>query len=283
MAVRIVTDSTCDLPPEILKELDITVMPIYLLFGTDSYREGIDIDTNKFYQKLLHGSVYPTTSQPTPQDFRVAYKALAESGADGIICIHVSSKLSGAINAAEQAKKNPLPAIPIEVIDSQTLSLSLGVVVVAAARLAKMGKGLAEIAEAVRRIVTRNKVLIMFDTLEYLAKGGRIGKAHSLLGAILSVKPLVTVKDGELVPSCQARSRSKGKEKLLEFVNSFTDAADVFVAYSTTPDEARELADRITVCPPENIRTGQVGPVIASHGGPGLLGIAVRLKSPPLD
>jgi len=283
VAVRIVTDSTCDLPLDILKELDIAVLPMHLLFGTKSYREGIDISTDEFYQKMLHESVYPTTSQPTMQDFHSTFSQLSEAGADGIVCIHISSKLSGTVNSAEQAKKDPSLSIPIETIDSQTLSLGLGLVVSAAARMAKSGKNLMEITEAVHQAVARTKLLIMFDTLEYLAKGGRIGKANSLLGALLNVKPLVTTKDGEFVPSCQVRSYTKGKEKLLEFINGFTDAAEVFVAYSTTPDEAKELATHITVCPPENIRTSRVGPVIAAHGGPGLLGIAVRLKSNPPD
>lgn len=281
MAVRIVTDSTCDLPPEILKELDIAVLPTYLLFGTTSYRDGLDINTDEFYQKLLHEPVYPTTSQPTPQDFLAAFSRLSAAGADGIVSIHLSSKLSGTANAAEKARQDASLTLPIEVIDSQTLSFGLGLVVIAAARMAKAGKSLKEITEAVHHLLDRNKLLILFDTLEYLAKGGRIGKVSSLLGALLSVKPLATIKDGELVPSCQVRSRAKGKEKLLEFINSCPEAAEVFVAYSTTPDEAKELAAGITVCPPENIRVSRLGPVIAAHGGPGLLGIAIQLKSEP--
>jgi len=254
-------------------------MPNYLLFGTESYRDGIDIDTDRFYQKLLNESAYPTTSQPTPQDFRTAFSQLSEAGADGIVCIHISPRLSGTLNSAEQAKKNtPLP-IPIEIIDSQTLSFGLGLIACAAARMAKDGKCFEEITEAVRQMVTKTKLLIMFDTLEYLAKGGRIGKVNSLLGALLNVKPLVTTKDGEFVPSCQVRSHAKGKEKLLEFVNGVTDAAEVFVAYSTTYDEAQEMATRISVCPPEKICVSRLGPVIAAHGGPGLLGIAVRSES----
>ena len=278
MAVRIVTDSTCDLPSDIIRELNITVMPNYLLFGTESYRDGVDINTDEFYQKLLHESLYPTTSQPTPQDFRLAFNNLAEAGADGIVCIHISPRLSGTINSAEQARKNTPLTIPVEIIDSQTLSFGLGLITCEAARLAKDGQGIAEIAHAVHQMVSKTKLLIMFDTLEYLAKGGRIGKVNSLLGALLNVKPLVTTKDGEFVPSSQVRSHVKGKEKLLEFVNSVTDAAEVFVAFSTTYDEAQEMATRITVCPPERIHVSRLGPVISAHGGPGLLGIAVRSR-----
>ncbi len=278
MAVKIITDSTCDMSPELIKELGITVLPTYLLFGTQSYRDGVDISTDEFYQRLLHEPVYPTTSQPTPQDFVEAFKKLSAK-ADGIICIHISSKLSGTLNSAEQARKSTTVTTPIEIIDSQSVSMGLGLLVIAAARMAKAGKGLAEITEAVRRMVPQCQLFILFDTLEYLAKGGRIGKVKSLLGSILNVKPMVMVRDGELVPSGQVRSHAKGKDRLIEFANGFEDVADMCMIYSTTPDEARELADRITVFPRKNIYVMRVGPVIATHAGPGVLGIAVRTKS----
>ena len=283
MSVRIVTDSTCDLSPETIKALDITVLPIYLLFGTESYRDGIDINTEEFYHKLMHGSVYPTTSQPTPQDFSVAFNQLAQAGADGIICIHISVKLSGALNSAKQAKQNSSLAIPIEIIDSQTVSLGIGLIVSAAARMAKAGKSMAEITEAVHRMIACSTLLIVFDTLEFLAKGGRIGKVSSLLGTLLNIKPVVTIKDGELIPSGKVRSHAKGKERLLQFVNNLTDAEDIAVAYNTTPDEAKEIADLITVGTPKNISIDRLGSVISAHGGPGVLGIAVLRKSQPKD
>jgi len=283
VAVRIVTDSMCDLPPETIKELGIIIVPMHLLFGTKSYRDGVDISTDEFYQKLLYEPVYPTTAQPVPQDFLAAFSRLSEAETDGIICIHVSAKLTGAVNSAEQAKKNTPLKVPIAIFDSQSLSLGLGLIVRTAALMAKAGKTFTEITGAVHQMITHTKVLIMFDTLEYLAKGGRIGKAKSLLGAIINIKPLIALKDGEFVPSGQVRSYAKAKERLLEFANSSTEVAEVYVAYSTTPEEAQGLVGRITACPPENIRVGRVGPVIAAHGGPGLLGLAVRHKSQPPD
>jgi DegV family protein with EDD domain len=196
--------------PELIKELGITVLPTYLLFGTQSYRDGVDISTDEFYQRLLHEPVYPTTSQPTPQDFLMAFEKLSAK-ADGIICIHISSKLSGTLNSAEQARKSTTVATPIEIIDSQSVSMGLGLLVIAAARMAKAGKGMAEITEAVRRMVPQCRLFILFDTLEYLAKGGRIGKVKSLLGSILNVKPMVMVRDGELVPSGQVRSHARAR------------------------------------------------------------------------
>ena len=277
MAIKIITDSTCDLTPDLVKELGIINLPTYLMFGTKSYRDGIDITTDDFYQKLLHEPVYPTTSQPTPQDFLDAFNNNADI--DGIICINISGKLSGTINSAEQAKRLFTGKSPIEIIDSQTVSMGLGILVITAARMAKAGKSFAEISAAARAMVPRSRLLILFDTLEYLAKGGRIGKVKSLMGSILNVKPIVAIKDGELVPSGQVRNRAKGKDKLVDFANSFTDVAEMGILYSTTPDEAKELADRVTVCPRKNIYVNRVGPVLATHAGPGVLGIAVLLKS----
>ncbi len=277
MAVKIITDSTCDLTPDLVKELGIINLPTYLLFGTKSYRDGVDITTDEFYQKLLHEPIYPTTSQPTPQDFLNAYNT--DPNGDGFICINISAKLSGTLNSAEQAKKIFNGKAPIEIIDSQTVSLGLGILVVTAARMAKAGKSIAEIAASIRAMVPQGRLLILFDTLEYLAKGGRIGKVKSLMGSILNVKPIVAVKDGELVPSGQVRNRGKGKDKLVEFANSFSNVAEMGILYSTTPDEANELADRVTVFPRKNIYVNRVGPVLATHAGPGVLGIAVLLKS----
>jgi DegV family protein with EDD domain len=278
MAVKIITDSTCDLSPDIIKELDITVLPTYLLFGTESYRDGIDITTDEFYRKLLTEPVYPTTSQPTPQDFVDAFDRLSKS-ADGIVCINISAKLSGTINSAEQAKKITKVTVPLEIIDSETVSMGLGLLVVAAARMAKEGGKMPEIAEATRRMVPQGRLIILFDTLEFLAKGGRIGKVKSLLGSILNVKPIVMIKDGELVPSGQVRNRARGKDRLLEYVNAFSGVQSAAVLYSTTPNEAGELADRITVIPRQDVMVNRVGPVIATHAGPGVLGIAILLKS----
>ncbi len=277
MAVKIITDSTCDLTPDLVKELGIINLPTYLLFGTKSYRDGVDITTDEFYQKLLHEPIYPTTSQPTPQDFLNAYNT--DPNGDGFICINISAKLSGTLNSAEQAKKIFNGKAPIEIIDSQTVSLGLGILVVTAARMAKAGKSIAEIAASIRAMVPQGRLLILFDTLEYLAKGGRIGKVKSLMGSILNVKPIVAVKDGELVPSGQVRNRGKGKDKLVEFANSFSNVAEMGILYSTTPDEANELANRVTVFPRKNIYVNRVGPVLATHAGPGVLGIAVLLKS----
>jgi DegV family protein with EDD domain len=278
MTVRIVTDGTSDIPLRLLNDLGITEVPIYVTFGDKSYRNRIDITEDEFYSKLLSKTLFPTTSQPTPQDFAEVYDKIGED-CDGIISIHISPKLSGTINSAEQAKKMVTTSCPIEIIDSETMSMPLGLLVLAAARLAQKGKSMTEITGAVRNMIPNIKLLALFDTLEYLARGGRIGKAKMLLGSMLNVKPLLTTKDGEFVPVSQVRNHKKGREKLLEFVNNVKNIAEATVVYSTTPDEAQELAGQITSVPGENIIIARLGPVIGTHAGPGLLAIAYRLKS----
>ena len=278
MTVKIVTDSTADIPAALAKELDINVVPQVLVFGDKTYRDRIDITIDDFYQKLLHEPTYPHTSQPTPQDFVDIFSNLCKQKPDGIVAILLSAKLSGTINSAQQAKKLVKSECPIQIIDSKMVAMGLGIIVIAAARMAKAGKSESEITDAVKKTVGNTKLLILFDTLEFLAKGGRIGKVKSLVGSILNVKPMVTVKDGELVPMGQVRSRSKGKEKLLDLIEDIKDIEDIAIIYSTTPDEANKMADDIVGFPREKIYVAQVGPVLAAHAGPGVLGIGVRTK-----
>ncbi|MCL2281074.1 MAG: DegV family protein, partial [Dehalococcoidia bacterium] len=165
---------------------------------------------------------------------------------------------------------------PIEIIDSKTISLALGMAVINAAKMAKAGKGFQEIVDAVNEMLPRIDVLIMFDTLEYLARGGRIGKAKSIVGSMLNTKPLLTIRDGGFAPVTQVHSKATAKKKLLEFAASFKNIEDLYAVYSTDREEALELLNKITHFPAERIVLSQLGPVIGSHAGPGLLAIAVR-------
>ena len=277
MAVKIVTDSTADLPPKIIKELGITVVPLYVCFGQDVYRDREEIQEDAFYERLLQDPIHPTTTQPTPQDFVEVYSRLS-SEADGIISIHISEKLSGTCNSASLGKKQVEKGCPIEVIDSKTVSMALGLIVIAA--IAKTAKSLPQVAEEVKQVVSSIQFLALFDTLKYLAKGGRIGKAKSLLGALLSVRPLLTIKDGEFVPVGQTRIRAKGIERLFDFIKDADDIEDLAVIHSTTPDEAKSLADRISaITTLKQVRVARLGPVLGVHGGPGVLAIALRKRN----
>ena len=278
MTFKIVTDSTADLPPELAKELGIAVVPVYVRFGDKVYRDRVDISEDEFYQRLLHESIHPSTTQPTPQDFADVYKKLSQE-ADGIISIHLSSKLSGTYNSALQGKELVKNGCTIEVIDSQVLTMSLGLLAIAATDIAKSGKSIQQIVEEIKQTIPSIHLLALLDTLKYLALGGRIGKAKALLGSILSVKPMLTIKDGELVPVSQVRTRAKGIDMLFDFVKNATDIQDLAIVYNTTPEDAQTLAARIGfIFPKERIRLAKLGPALGAHSGPGILFVVFRGK-----
>ncbi len=280
MAIKIVTDSTADVPPELAAELGITIVPLYVQFGGKSYRDRVDITENEFYSRLETDPSHPTSAQPSPQDFATAYDNIA-AGADGILSIHISEKMSGTMSSARQGAKMMKKLVPVEIVDSKFTSMAQGLVVVAAARLANTGKDLKQLAAAARGLVDDIHLLVLFDTLKYIARGGRIGRAKALLGSILNVKPLLAIKDGEFVPVGQVRSRAKGIERLFELAREASNnIAELAVIHSTTPDEAETLAVRIReFVAPEAVHIARFGPVLGVHGGPGVLAVAFRLKT----
>jgi len=279
MTVKIVTDSSADLPAELVQELGITVVPLYVRFGEEVYREQVDISLDEFYQRLEHDPIHPVTIQPSPQDFVTAYQKLSQE-ADGIVSIHIPSKLSGTCNSALQGKEMIEKGCPIEVIDSQVITVGLGLICWAAAKMAKAGQGLQEVTERVKQMIPNIHLLCLLDTLKYLQKGGRIGKAKALLGSVLNVKPMITLKEGEVVPAGQVRSRSKGVERLVGFVESASNIDDLAIAYNTTPDEAHALAERLgSVFTKEAIKVVRLGTTLGVHMGPGGLAVGFREKT----
>ena len=276
MIYRIVTDSTADLPPKLAKELNISVVPEYVRFGDKVYRDRVDISEDEFYQRLLHGPIHPSTTQPTPQDFAEVYQNLSQD-ADGIISIHLSSKLSGTYNSALQGKELVKSRCPIEVIDSQVLTMSLGLLVIEATTIAKSGESIQQVVEEIKRAIPSIRFLAILDTLKYLAIGGRIGKVQALLGSVLSVKPMLSIENGELVPVSRVRTRANGIGKLFDFVKNATSIQDLAIVHNTTPDEALALAGRIgSMFPKEQIRLARLGPALGVHAGPGVLAVALR-------
>lgn len=276
MTVKIVTDSSADLPAQLVQELGITVVPLYVRFGEDIYRERVDISDEEFYEKLQHGPIHPVTIQPTPQDFANVYEGLSQE-ADGIVSIHISTKLSGTYNCAVQGKEMIEKRCPIEVVDSQLITISLGLVDIAAAAVANAGGNLQQVLEEVKQAIPNIHLLGLLDTLKYLLLGGRIGRAKALLGSILNVKPLLTLKDGEVMPVTQARSRAKGIDKLFDFVKNAESIQDLAVAYSTTPNEAQILVERLgSIFPKERIKLVRLGTTLGVHMGPGGLIVGFR-------
>lgn len=278
MAIKVVTDSSADLPAELAEEMGISVVPLYVRFGEEVYRDRVDMSEDEFYRRLLNDPVHPSTTQPTPQDFAEVYQKLSKE-ADGIISIHISSKLSGTCSSALQGKEMVGKGCPIEVIDSQNLTMGLGMTAIAAANMAKSGKGLPEVVEAVKQMLPNVHLFGLLDTLKYLAKGGRIGKAQALLGSVLNVKPILTLKDGEVVPAGRARTRAKGIDELFSFAKNAAGIEDLAVIYNTKPDDADNLVEHIaTIFPKERIRLAKLGPVLGVHCGPDIVFVVFRDK-----
>lgn len=276
MPVKIVTDSSSDIPQDMLESLDITVVPCRVNFGTESLKDGVDISGEEFYQRLIDGPVHPTTSQPSPGDFLEVYDELGKD-ADGIVSVHVSSKVSGTYNSAVQAKDQTSAACPIEVVDSAQASTGMGVVAIAAAEVAKGGAGVEEVAEAATNATTRAQLIFLLDTLEYLEKGGRIGKARALLGSVLNIKPMIILRDGEVHELGKARTFSKGVAKLEQAARGFGPAEMVSVPYTTNPDVASGIAESLSDLLPEGNPPfiAKAGPTIGTYAGPGAVGIGL--------
>ncbi|MFH1560297.1 MAG: DegV family protein [Chloroflexota bacterium] len=276
MAVKVVTDSTADLPPALAKELGITVVPLNVHFGTEVYRDGVEILPDEFYRRLATSARLPTTSQPTVGDFLRSYQELAET-TDEIVSIHISAKLSGTLNSANQAREQYQGECRIEIVDSQQGSLGLGMVAIAANQAAQRGASVDEVVEAAQLAIPRVLFFGLVDTLECLEKGGRIGKAQAFIGSLLRIKPLLIVRDGECHPLGRARTRAKGIERLCELVQEHMPLEDLAVVYTTTPDDAQALAQRLRPFLPDGeVFLSQIGPVVGTYLGPGALGIALR-------
>ena len=276
MPVRIVTDSTADISPEIAKELGITIVPEYILFGGKTYRDGIDMGYDELYDKLLNEPKLPTTSQPTPVDFAKTFKELSKD-ADEIICINLAGKLSGTYASALQGKKLADVKSNITVIDSESISMGLGMITMSAAKMAANNETPDVIVDEIRKEIKNVHLFATFDTLKYLALGGRIGKARALIGSILNVKPIITQRDSEFAPVGNVRTRSKAIDKLFELVNNYANIQEIAVVYSTIPEEANRLKDRFSpLVSARHLHLARLGPALGTHGGPGTLVAVVR-------
>ena len=276
MAIRIVTDSTSDLPPEVADRLGITVVPLNIHFGTEVFKDGVDLTADEFYRRLVEGPNLPTTSQPSVGDFLSVYEQLAQD-TDGILSLHISSKLSGTLNSAVQAKGQAAVSCPVEVIDTNQASMGLGMVAMATARAASQGAGLEEAADVARDAAARCQFFALLDTLEYLAKGGRIGKARALLGGLLRIRPLIIVREGEVHELGKERTRGKAIARLESTAREYAPLADLSVLFNTDPDDARMLAENLKELLPEGREPviARSGPVIGTYAGPGCLGIGL--------
>jgi DegV family protein with EDD domain len=274
MAVKVVTDSTWDLPPELAEELGITVVPLSVLFGEEAYKDGVEITREAFFDRLVNGNVHPKTSQPSVGDFAAVYKELTDQGHE-IVSVHIADKLSGTLNSARAAKLD-LPEATITLVDSATAALALGLVVKATAEAAQAGKTHAEVVAVAEDAAEKTEAYVILETLTYLQKGGRIGKAQALIGGLLSVKPILTIKDGEILPHEKVRSRAKGIAKLKEIAAASAPYAELGVIHETDSEIVTDLVATLSALTDKPVLLGKIGAVIGVHAGPDVVGIAFR-------
>jgi DegV family protein with EDD domain len=275
VTIKIVTDSVADLPPQVVKELGITVIPLNVRFGTDVYRDGVDITTEQFYDKLRHGKILPVTLVPSPGAFAEVYDKLAEE-TDEILVIVLSSKLSATYDVALQSIGLMKRKCRVEVVDSQWAVIAQGFIAITVAMAANAGASLDEVIEVTRKNIPRADLCAVFDTLEYLRRGGRIGAAQAFLGSVLKVNPIITLRNGVVEPVGRTRSRAKAIDYLYNFAMSFSHVDGIAIEDAATPEEVEALAERLSSrFPKERIYRSKTSPVIGTHTGPGLLLVAV--------
>ena len=234
MTVKIITDSGSDITQEEAKKLGVTVVPVYLRFGDEVYRDGVDIDCDEFYHKLVTSPIHPSTAAPSPGDFAKVYEEAAQETGK-IVSIHITSKHSAVCDAAlvgkETAEKK---GCRIEVIDSRGVTMWQGLVVIAAAKATEAGYSLNQVVDRVRETINQLRALALLDTLRYAVKGGRLGKALFPVESLLNVKALITLRDGQIRPAGLARTRNKGIDRLRKFIRSALHVEDLAIVYSTT-------------------------------------------------
>jgi DegV family protein with EDD domain len=259
----------------VVKELGITVIPLLVRFGERLYRDGIDLTADEFYDMLARSKTFPVTSVPSPATFAEAYDKLAEE-TDEILAIIVSSRLSGTYEVALQSVGLMKRKCRVEVVDSRWATMALGFIVMKAAMAAQARASLDEVMEVTRKTIPRVDFRAAFDTLEYLRRGGRIGRAQAFLGSILKINPIITLRDGVVEPAGRTRSRAKAIEHLYNFAMGYSYIEEMAVEDTACPDDAEALVERLSsIFPTERIYRSKMTPAIGTHTGPGLLLVAI--------
>jgi DegV family protein with EDD domain len=273
MSVRIVTDSSADLPADQVEKLGVDVVPLSIRFGGEEYTDGVDLSVAQFYDKLASASALPETAAPAPGAFEAAFRRQAEAGADAIVCLNLSSGLSATFQSAQNAAKAVADDLDVRVIDSRSITSGLGTQVMLAAEAATRGAGTDEIVALVEDLAGRTHVFGALDTLDNLKKGGRIGGAQALVGSLLSIKPLLDISSGEVAEAGKARTRRKALEWLRDKVFEQPKVEHLCLAHGMAPDVDDMVALLEPRYPADELRITTIGPTIGTHGGPRVMGL----------
>ena len=274
MAVRIVTDSSCDISREEAAAHDVEIVPLSIRFGDTEYIDGVDLSVDEFYEKLATAGTLPETAAPAPGKFEEAFRRAVEQGADEIVCINISSELSATMQSAQNAARALEGTARVHVIDSRSITMGLGSQVLAAADAASAGKSAEDVVGLVQDMAKRTHVMGALDTLENLRKGGRIGGAQALLGNLLSIKPLLDVSSGRVEEAGKARTRKKALHDLAQKVLDRPTVEHLYVCHGNAPDLDEFMSLLAVKYPRDTIGITKIGPVIGVHGGPRMMGVA---------
>jgi DegV family protein with EDD domain len=278
--IKVVVDSTADIPPDVRADYNITVIPLLVHFGRESLRDDIDITRDQFYARLVESKELPKTSAPSVGMFEEVYRALTADGSE-ILSISVASKLSATFGASVQAA-GMVEGARIACVDSRTVAMPLTYLAIAAARAAREGCSLDELVALVEEMRSRTLLYLSLDTLHYLEKGGRIGRTRALLGTMLNVKPILEVRDAEVQPVEQVRTWKRVPPRMVELVRARGELDELSVLYTTSRQGAEQLADLCAdggLMARERIRVVQASSTLGTHVGPGALGITGLLKA----
>jgi DegV family protein with EDD domain len=277
MTVRIVTDSACDLPQPLVDELGITLVPLTFSFGNEEFTDRISLTTSEFWARCSASPVLPQTAAPSPGKFAEAFTKLAKEAASAILVVTLSAELSATKQAAEQGAQAAGLSIPIRIVDSRSASMGEGINVVAAARLARGGMGVDDLARAVTDLAGRTRVWGALDTLENLKKNGRIGGAKALLASALAIKPIITVDDGKVAEGGKERTRRKALAFVVEKFRAAGKVSNVAVLHAQCSD-VDDFVAQLRETYSGEIIVGDIGSVIGSHTGPGTIGVTFHVE-----
>jgi DegV family protein with EDD domain len=277
MNVKIVADSASDIPLDLAEELGITIVPVNIQFGDQVFRDRVELTTDEFYKKLQSNAVLPKTSAPAPGTFRETYEKLATES-DAIVSIHVSSQMSATCDAARLACADF--NFPVTIVDSETASMACGLLVIIAARAVLDGASQSDIVALLNSAIPRTITYGVFSTLEYLQKGGRIGKAQAFLGSMLKLNPVLAISRGEVLPVARIRTRPKAVERMCEIVRDLGTIEEMSIMGTTNPKDTEDLANRLSpLFPKDRIYYATIGPAMGTYVGPDAVGVSVIWKS----
>ena len=276
--IRIVTDSSCDLPDEVVARHRLTVVPLTIRFGDEELVDREELSKDEFWERLTGGEALPETAAPSVGRFLEAFGRLSTEGADGVLVICLSAEVSATHQAAVLAAEGYAGGIPVRVVDSRLVSAALGLVVVEAAEAAAAGATIAETEQIAREAAANSNLLATLDTLEFLKRGGRIGAAAAFFGSLLDLKPLIAFAGGVVAPAGRVRTRRKAVAAILDHVSGMADQIQSLSVIHSDPDDLETFQQALAELYPGDTMVARLGPVVGTHAGPGVVGVAYRLR-----